>query len=49
MPLLILCTRQELRELADATDVPLVLRVTARELYDRKPPLEPLDVDPPVQ
>ena len=49
MPLLILCTRPELRELADATDVPLVLRVTARELYDRKPPLEPLDTDPPLQ
>ena len=49
MPLLILCTRPELRELADAADIPLVVRVTARELFDRKPPLEGADADLPLQ
>jgi hypothetical protein len=49
MPLVILCTRQELRELADAADIPLVLRVTARELFERKPPLGAMAKDPPLQ
>jgi hypothetical protein len=44
MPLVALCTRQELRELTRATDTSLVLRATARELLERRPPLP--DVDP---
>ena len=43
MPLLVLCTRQELGELAQATDASVVLRVTARELMERRPPLAPVD------
>ena len=43
MPLLVLCTRQELSELTQATDASLVLRVTARELLERRPPLSPVD------
>lgn len=43
MPLLALCTRQELSELTQATDASPVLRVTARELLERRPPLAPVD------
>jgi hypothetical protein len=49
MPLLILCTRQELQEIAKATDIPLVLRVSARELFERRPPLDAVDTDTALQ
>jgi len=39
VPLLALCTRQELRQLTEAADASSVLRVTARELLERRPPL----------
>jgi hypothetical protein len=39
VPLVGLCTRSELLELARATDVPTILRITANELADRRPPL----------
>jgi hypothetical protein len=34
-----LCTRSELLELARGPDVPVILRITANELADRRPPL----------
>ena len=40
MPLLGACTRVELREVVTSTDTPLALRVTARELLQRRPPLK---------
>jgi hypothetical protein len=43
MPLLVLCTRQELQELAAASDGSLVMRATARELLERRPPLPSVD------
>ena len=39
LPLVGLCTRTELLELARAADVPVILRITANELADRRPPL----------
>ena len=39
MPLLGACTRVELREVLASTDTPITLRVTARELLQRRPPL----------
>lgn len=39
MPLLGACTRQELREIASSADSAAVLRVTANELLQRRPPL----------
>jgi len=39
LPLVGLCTRGELLELARATDVPPLLRITAVELAERRPPL----------
>jgi hypothetical protein len=39
MPLLGTCTRVELREVIMSTDTPVTLRVTARELLQRRPPL----------
>jgi hypothetical protein len=39
LPLVGLCTRTELLELARGADVPVILRITANELADRRPPL----------
>lgn len=39
LPLVGLCTRSELRELLRGADVPAILRITAGELADRRPPL----------
>lgn len=39
MPLLGICTRSELREIIGSTDAPVVLRATALELLERRPPL----------
>ncbi|MBN1612349.1 MAG: hypothetical protein JW940_37305 [Polyangiaceae bacterium] len=41
VPLLALCTRQELASLLDTSGVSLVLRATALELLERMPPLRP--------
>ncbi len=38
-PLLVLCTRSELSLVMESTDAPGVLRATARELRQRRPPL----------
>jgi hypothetical protein len=40
LPLVGLCTRSELLELARGADVPTILRITANELVERRPPLE---------
>jgi hypothetical protein len=39
LPLVGLCTRTELLEVARGADVPVVLRITANELAERRPPL----------
>jgi hypothetical protein len=39
VPLVGLCTRSELLELARAADVPVILRITAGDLAERRPPL----------
>lgn len=39
VPLVGLCTRSELLELARGADVPVILRITANELAERRPPL----------
>jgi hypothetical protein len=39
MALLGLCTRTELLEIVDSADISLVVRATARELLERRPPL----------
>lgn len=39
VPLIGLCTRTELLELARAADVPVILRITAGELAERRPPV----------
>jgi hypothetical protein len=39
LPLVGLCTRAELLELARGADVPPVLRITAGELAERRPPM----------
>jgi hypothetical protein len=39
LPLVGLCTRVELLELARGADVPTILRITANELVERRPPL----------
>jgi hypothetical protein len=39
LPLVGLCTRTELLELARGADVPVILRITANELAERRPPL----------
>jgi len=44
MPLLAACTRQELLEILHGTDTSKVLRVTARELFARRPPLHEPDL-----
>jgi hypothetical protein len=38
-PLVGLCTRSELLEIARGADVPVILRITANELAERRPPL----------
>lgn len=40
LPLVGLCTRAELLELARGADVPAILRITAGELAERRPPLD---------
>jgi hypothetical protein len=45
VPLLGLCKRSQLREVLEAADVPLILRATARELLERRPPLEEPDLE----
>lgn len=40
LPLVGLCTRVELLELARGADVPTILRITANELVERRPPLQ---------
>jgi hypothetical protein len=44
-PLLALLSRPELHQVADATDLPGPLRVTARELAERRPPRESFEPD----
>jgi hypothetical protein len=39
LPLVGLCTRGELLEVSRSADVPTILRITANELADRRPPL----------
>jgi len=39
LPLVGLCTRSELLEVARGADVPVILRITANELAERRPPL----------
>lgn len=39
IPLLAACTRSELREIIESTGAPIVLRATALELLERRPPL----------
>jgi hypothetical protein len=39
LPLVGLCTRTELCELARSADVPTILRITANELIERRPPM----------
>jgi hypothetical protein len=39
LPLVGLCTSTELRQLTQGADVPVVLRITANELAERRPPL----------
>jgi hypothetical protein len=39
MPLLGVCTRSELREIVGGSDAPVLLRATALELLERRPPL----------
>jgi hypothetical protein len=39
LPLVGLCTRSELLEVARAADVPVIVRITANELAERRPPL----------
>lgn len=43
MPLLSVCKRTELREVARATESSLVLRATALELLERRPPIKGVD------
>ncbi len=40
VPFVVLCTRRELREVIASADVSVVLRATAHELYERRPPAE---------
>jgi hypothetical protein len=40
LPLVGLCRRAELLELSRSADVPTILRITANELVERRPPLE---------
>jgi hypothetical protein len=40
VPLVGLCTRSELTELVQSADTPLLLRATALEMLERRPPLE---------
>jgi hypothetical protein len=48
LPLVGLCTRSELVELMRGADVPVIVRVTASELVERRPPLaDPEDSQPP--
>jgi hypothetical protein len=49
VPLLSLCTRQQLVSLLASSDVSLLLRATAHELLERMPPLRPMDRDSTVQ
>jgi hypothetical protein len=39
LPLVGLCTRTELRQLTQGADVPTILRITAHELAERRPPV----------
>ena len=39
LPLVGLCTRSELLQLARGPDVPTIVRITANELVERRPPL----------
>jgi hypothetical protein len=45
IPLLFLCTRPELREARDASNLQLTVRSTAAELLQRRPPRKILDTD----
>jgi hypothetical protein len=45
VPLLFLCTRPELREARDASNLPLTVRSTAAELLQRRPPRKVLETD----
>ncbi len=40
VPLLCVCTRTQLHEIKEAADVPFVLRATAGELLERRPPMQ---------
>lgn len=48
VPLLFLCTRPELREARDASNLPLTVRSTAAELLQRRPPRKVLGTDSTV-
>jgi hypothetical protein len=43
IPLLALATRPELEEIADSPSLHIILRATAQELLERRPPLGPAD------
>lgn len=45
MPLLGVCTRGELREVVSSSESAIVLRATALELLERRPPLPPADAE----
>jgi hypothetical protein len=49
IPLLSLCTRQQLTSVLKSADVSIVLRATAHELLERMPPLCPTDHDSTLQ
>jgi hypothetical protein len=48
MPLLAVCTRGELRDVIQTSDAPLVLRATAHEFFERRPPLRDLELPEPT-
>lgn len=49
LPLVGLCTRTELLELARSADTPVILRITAQELAERRPPLFGEHGEPPSE
>ncbi len=45
VPLLALCPRPELRQVIESTPLPVGLRALAREHYERRPPMPPMDLE----
>jgi len=48
MPLLAVCTRNELAEVLHSSDASAVLRSAAHELFERLPPLRPSEAPEPT-